>query len=79
MADLTEWLSSFLGSPVLDRTGFTGRYDYTQRIEQERPQAGESLRLSYLIFVRELNLKVTKTKGPIEALVIDSAQKPSPN
>jgi uncharacterized protein (TIGR03435 family) len=65
----------FLGHTVLDKTGLTGFYDFTLEWD-----AGDDAEPSILAALRtQLGLKLTFERGPVEVLVIDSAEKPSAN
>jgi len=68
---LVNMLANTLGSPVVDKTGLDGLYDYTV----EWPEAGSSLFAS----VDQLGLKLEAKKEPVEVLVIDRAERPSAN
>jgi uncharacterized protein (TIGR03435 family) len=77
MPDLARRLSRYLGRPVLDHTGLTGSYDFRTeyRPEGERPDVVSMIFTS----LQELGLKLEASKGPIEAIVIEHAEKPSAN
>jgi uncharacterized protein (TIGR03435 family) len=81
MPELAQHLSAHvLGAPVLDRTELSGRFDYKQSQPSLDPaDPNDNLNSSFLRFVRELGLKLERTKGPVETFVIDRAAKPSPN
>jgi uncharacterized protein (TIGR03435 family) len=87
MHELVLLLSSQLQKPVVDKTGLTGKYDFTLRWATEQlslvPGAatGEADKLpSIFTAMREqLGLRLDSTKDPIEVLVIDRADKPSEN
>jgi uncharacterized protein (TIGR03435 family) len=93
MRDLADYAVSILGGvPVLDRTGLSGRFDYKQKpTEAYKPSRSDMtpaerdaefqsvLSSSFLNLLRELPLKLERTKVPVETFVIDSAQKPLPN
>jgi uncharacterized protein (TIGR03435 family) len=68
---LVNTLADALGSPVVDKTGLDGLYDYTF----EWPNGGSSLFAS----VDQLGLKLEAKKEPVEVLVIDRAEHPSAN
>lgn len=68
---LVNMLANTLGSPVVDKTGLDGLYDYTF----EWPDAGSSLFAS----VDQLGLKLEAKKVPVEVLVMDHAERPSAN
>ena len=90
LSDIARTLSSFVGGrPVEDRTGLTGIYDlqlsWTPEQLPETP-GGQSLppidtdRPSLFTAVQEqLGLKLEAPTGPLEVLVIDSAERPTPD
>jgi uncharacterized protein (TIGR03435 family) len=68
---LVNMLANTLGSPVVDKTGLDGLYDYTF----EWPDAESSLFAS----VDQLGLKLEAKRVPVEVLVMDRAEHPSAN
>lgn len=68
---LVNMLANTLGSPVIDKTGLDGLYDYTF----EWPDAGSSL----FAAVDQLGLKLEARKEPVEVIVMDRAEHPSAN
>jgi uncharacterized protein (TIGR03435 family) len=95
MADLVRELSRTLGEPVLDKTGFTGEFDidlnYTDEDATKSPSStapydsgGNQLQTHpdlSIVFAAmdQLGLKLKPAKGPVEVLVVDHAERPSPN
>jgi uncharacterized protein (TIGR03435 family) len=86
MSDVAALLAKILDRPVVDRTGLTARYEFTLKWapEQTVPLAGaplpDSTDPSIFTALREqLGLRLESTKGPLEILVIDRAEKPSAN
>jgi uncharacterized protein (TIGR03435 family) len=79
---------AILDRPVVDRTGLTARYDFdldwapdTSQFGGDVPAASEtgpSLPLFEAI-QKQLGLRLEATRGEVDALVVDSAQKPSEN
>jgi uncharacterized protein (TIGR03435 family) len=64
-------MSLVLGQPVLDKTGLTGRYDFSLRWERNNTQ-------SFFTAVREqLGLGLVPSIGSGEFYIIDSVEKPS--
>jgi uncharacterized protein (TIGR03435 family) len=92
---LVQLLSQATGKTVQDKTGLTGLYDFELSFDPEvllriASQAGLNLPAganqlqfdspSLLTALREqLGLKLDSTRGPIEMLVIDSAEMPTPD
>jgi uncharacterized protein (TIGR03435 family) len=80
MPQLALFASSFiLHVPVLDQTGVSGRFDYRQRWPDLEPTYSGDQSGSFRSFLQEAGLKLERAKGPVEALVIDHAARPSPN
>jgi uncharacterized protein (TIGR03435 family) len=95
MADLVRGLARALGRPVLDKTGFTGEFDidlnYTDEnimnspgsaasgdMGSNRLPAGPNLSLVFAA-MDQLGLNLQSAKGPVEVLVVDHAERPTPN
>jgi uncharacterized protein (TIGR03435 family) len=84
LSDLANLLSMQLGNAVLDRTGLTGRYDLTLSWAPTSgtstdglPSTGEEKAASILTALQEqLGLRLERTRGPVEVLIIDGAQPP---
>jgi uncharacterized protein (TIGR03435 family) len=78
MARLAEYLSGQAGRPVIDDTGLKGEYDF--RVEWASNEApGSSMPSVFTALQEQLGLKLTATKGPIETIVIDRAERPVTN
>jgi uncharacterized protein (TIGR03435 family) len=82
MEALASALSAKLGRPVVDRTGLDGRFELEVRYTMpDRPvmtasdPAGGAPEL-FTALQEQLGLKLEATRGPVEVLVIDSAQHP---
>jgi uncharacterized protein (TIGR03435 family) len=67
-----------LRAPVLDRTDLAGPFDYKQSVPDAEPNYTNNSE-SFLNLVKELGLKLQRSRGPVETLVIDQASKPSSN
>jgi uncharacterized protein (TIGR03435 family) len=75
--NLVTSLGGFAGRIVQNRTGLTGRFDFelTWTAEQSDPNA-----LSLFTAVQEqLGLKLEATRGPVEVLVLDRVERPTPD
>ena len=68
---LVTMLANTPGSPVVDKTGLSGFYDYTF----EWPDGGSSLFAS----LDQLGLKLEAKKVPVEVIVMEHAVRPSAN
>jgi uncharacterized protein (TIGR03435 family) len=82
MAQFADNLSDAMESKVIDQTELAGRYDFALDLtsylpaDRERPDLPSMM----LTAIREqLGLKLSATRAPVEVLVIDHVEKPSPN
>jgi|HubBroStandDraft_1064217.scaffolds.fasta_scaffold13734_2 uncharacterized protein (TIGR03435 family) len=64
-----------LRRPVVDCTGLTGSYDYFSPVHREQ----SDFENSFMELIPELGLKLVRSRGPVETLIIDHAEMPSPN
>ena len=80
MAGLMSALSTVLGRPVADETGYTGTFDVRLEFAAPDAPAKESSAPSIFTALQEqLGLKLEAQKGPSEVLVIDRAERPTEN
>jgi uncharacterized protein (TIGR03435 family) len=89
IADFARVLSGFVGGrSVVDRTGLTADYEFDLTWTPEAPpsaSAGSFVRIDpngpslFTAVQEQLGLKLEATTGPVEVLVIDSAERPTPN
>ena len=78
LQSLTGQLGDLLDRPVIDKTGLTGLYDV--HLEWASDQLDDAASPSIFMAVQEqLGLKLDGGRGPVEYMVIDSADKPAPN
>ena len=86
MADLAANLTGRVNRDVIDRTGLSGAFDFVLRWTPENFQnpagnAGPS-RDGTLIFTavqEQLGLKLEAQRGPVEFLIIDRVERPTPD
>ncbi len=80
MKSLIFSLSNDVGRIVLDQTGLTGKYDFTLKWtpdgQQETADSGPSI---FAALEEQLGLKLVSAKGPVDTIVVDRVEKPSPN
>jgi uncharacterized protein (TIGR03435 family) len=95
MKEFTDGLSNILGRPVVDKTGYTGKFDVALEFSQEgidtvgmfagapfivsKPPDDDSRPSLFTVLQDQLGLKLESQKGPAEVLVIDHAEKASGN
>ncbi|QMV18994.1 TIGR03435 family protein [Granulicella sp. 5B5] len=83
MKTIANQLSYVLHYPVIDKTGLTGDFDFELKWRSDEsgpPAASDDAGVSIFTAVQEqLGLKLQSTKGPVDTLVIDQAEKPSEN
>jgi uncharacterized protein (TIGR03435 family) len=87
-ASLLTRTSQVSERPVVDRTGLTDRYDFDLAFAPDdslwpggqypRPGTTEKPPL-FQAMQEQLGLKLEPTRGPIDVLVIDHAERPTPN
>jgi len=83
LADFAFILSTFAGGrPVVDRSGLTADYDFELRWTPDADRArpvDPDLPTLFTALREQLGLKLEATNGPVEILVIDSAERPTPD
>ncbi len=81
LTNLTFLLAKETGRPVVDKTGLTGRYDFTlEYTPADRAATDENGRPSiYTALEEQLGLKLVPARQPVEVLVVDSIEQPTEN
>jgi uncharacterized protein (TIGR03435 family) len=83
MSDIVEMLASQFGHPVIDKTGFTGKYNFilkTHDTKQSDRKDDDTNPIPTLEeAIQELGLKLEPAKGPTQVLIIDHIEKPTDN
>jgi uncharacterized protein (TIGR03435 family) len=81
--DLAGSISFFLGRPVRDKTGLTGKYDvellWTPDSVQMGPETMEAGPALFTALQEQLGLKLKLVQGPVKMLAIDCVERPSEN
>jgi uncharacterized protein (TIGR03435 family) len=87
--DLASLLQrAILDRPVVNRTGLTGRYDFDLEWAPDETQFGGDVPVApsdapsaplFIAIQEQLGLKLEATRGPVSALIVDSAEPPSAN
>jgi len=71
--DLYDWA----GRPVVDRTGLTGRFDFTLNWAPEGSTDTDAPSI-FTALQEQLGLKLQPARGVVEVLVVDSVESPTP-
>ena len=89
MHDLVSMMQrAMLDRPVVDKTGLTARYDFDLQWAPDETQFGGDIPAApadaplppLLTAIQEqLGLKLVATRGPVDALLIDRAERPTAN
>jgi uncharacterized protein (TIGR03435 family) len=88
MSEFVRALSMILGRSVLDRTGFAAPFDLqldfvpdetTPAMPPPPPGSGISGVSIAQALQEQLGLRLEPTKGPVEVIVVDQAERPSAN
>jgi uncharacterized protein (TIGR03435 family) len=85
--DLAQQLSRQLGTPVVNKTGLQGRYDFNLHWRDGKASSGENETSSgasgeptlFKAIQEQLGLKLQAQKAPTLVLVIDRLEKPAEN
>lgn len=89
MSDLTSLMQrAMLDRPVVDKTGLTGHYDFDLEWAPDETQFGGEITTAppdsqdpplFTAIQQQLGLKLEATRGPIQAFIVDTAERPSAN
>ena len=82
MSEVIRAVSFYLGQggPVLDRTGLPGQFDYDLEFTQNLLPDAPDGRVSIETALREqLGLRAERQRAPVDVLVIESAERPTPD
>ena len=89
MADFASLLQrAILDRPVVDKTGLSGRYDFDLEWAPDETQFGGDVPAAsndapasplFSAIQQQLGLRLVATRGPVDALVVDKAERPSAN
>jgi uncharacterized protein (TIGR03435 family) len=77
MAGFASFLARQMDRPVIDRTGIPGTYDV--KLDWSTGDADTTLPTVFSALQEQLGLRLESGKGPVEILVIDSVDLPTPN
>jgi len=72
LGDVGSWMAQIAGHPVIDKTGLTGRYDFTADFDANQPCVSCAIAIA---LERELGLKLVKSTVRLDVIVVDHAEK----
>ena len=83
LGDLAALLTIGQGTPVIDATGLTDSFYYAIRSQSaalgRAANTGSDLPALSTALAEQLGLRLQSRKGPVDVLVIDSVERPTPN
>jgi uncharacterized protein (TIGR03435 family) len=79
MPQLATRLSSWLGRPVIDKTGIQGSFDFEFHSGEDDSSSSMDITDSILTSINSIGLNLKSSRGPVETIVIDHVEGPSPN
>jgi uncharacterized protein (TIGR03435 family) len=81
MPDFVLGLNYFVTRPVVNQTGLTGRYTFTLKWTPDSMTGlhDDAAPALYTALEEQLGLKLEPAKGPVEVIVIDHVERPSPD
>jgi uncharacterized protein (TIGR03435 family) len=89
MGDLVSLMQrAMLDRPVVDKTALVGRFDFDLEWAPDETQFGGEVPIAtpdapspplFTAIQQQLGLKLEATRGPVSALVVDNAERPSEN
>ena len=85
MSQLIPLLSLLTVRQIVDKTGLTGLYDFTMTFALEAPgpdappPVDPNAPSIFTAIQEQLGLKLESARGPVDVLVIDRSEKPTPD
>ena len=78
MDEITDLLQPFVDRPLVNRTNRDGRFSFTLTVRRADLGDSESALMSQAL-QDQLGLRLAGARGPVDVLVIDSVERPTPN
>lgn len=79
MPALAGLLGRYLERPVTDQTGISGSFDFTYTYTYASGDPHPDVVSTIITSMSEIGLRLESAKAPVETIVIDHADRPSPN
>ena len=81
--ELAKTLTQRVGRPVINRTGLAGEFQFElswlQEMQAAAPAAANDGPSLFTALQEQLGLKLESSRGPVELLVSESVERPTPN
>jgi len=79
MPELAARMSTWLDRPVIDKTGIHGSFDFEFHSGEGDPNSSTDVVDSILTSIKAIGLNLQSSRAPIETVVVDYVEEPSPN
>jgi uncharacterized protein (TIGR03435 family) len=79
IAAFAQYLAPYVNRVVVDRTGLDGRYDIVLKWASDQQAPKDDLPSLFTALQEQLGLKLESSKAMVDVLVIDSAERPTPD
>ena len=79
VSQLLTRVQGFVDRPLIDATGLTGSYQWRLAFSASGPVANSPHPSIYTALREQLGLKLDPRTGPVEVLVVDSVERPTPD
>lgn len=83
ISDIAAWIADRVDRDVVDRTGLAGNYDFELKYTSARVggalPSGDMPPTLFTALQEQLGLKLEGTRAPVEFIVIDRAEPPTPD
>jgi len=76
---LLNRVQGFVDRPVTDATGLTGSFEWRLTFKSRVQFIGDAVPSIYTAVQEQLGLKLEPRTGPVDVLVIDSVEMPTPD
>ena len=78
MGSIAHTMSDWVGRTVVDKTGIDGPMDFTLTYAPEGTPNSNAPSI-FTAVQEQLGLKLEPTTGPVDVVVVDSAERPTPD
>ena len=79
LSSLARMLTQFAERTVVDRTGLSGGFDFELRFAEATPAPTDAMTGVFTALQEQLGLKLEAIQAPMDVVVIDSVERPTPD